>query len=273
MYMIYIWWAACTLLVCILVLSQAMMVPLGQRRLQAIVRFMQIVIVVLLCGIGSWQLGIWQTILLVPLMVLASLAVSHSRPVQMFAGRLYTSYIPKCQPWIARQKWLDIFSERVAIGKKIGLETYDELASVIDNAPFLRHNETKMLQHVLSSRDETVKDHMIPMDTVKKISSSDIIGPLLLDELHKSGHALFAVVDNSGAIVGSVTLDRLVESSHVSPNIKDVMQSDVLRIDPSLSLRQTITTMIKANVMIAIVREGEDIGIVLLKDAIDALLG
>ena len=270
--MMYMWWVVCVLLVSILTISLSMAVPLGQRRLQAILRIVQIFTSVLLTGVFIVLFG-WWGMLFVLITLVAFMAASHLRPIHFVSTLVYKKYVLASLPWVARHRWLDYFSENTPIGKKIGLETYDELRSVIDNAPFLRHAESKMLDALLESRDMTARDCMIPIDAIKTISSSEVIGPLLLDELHRSHQTIFVVVDKADKIVGTVHLSHLIEMTHVSSNIKHVMQPGVLRVQPNVPLRQLIDTMIIQNTWLCIVNDGDDIGTITLEAVTRTLLG
>jgi CBS domain containing-hemolysin-like protein len=266
------WWVVSVLLVAVLAISLSMSVPLGQRRLQAILRIVQISMAVLLTSIFIVLFG-WSGTLLVLITLVAVMAVSHVRPIHFVSTAVYKKFVLASMPWIARQNWLDHFSERTPIGKKIGLETYDELRSVIDNAPFLRHDESSMLDALLVSRDMTARDCMIPIDAIKTISSGEVVGPLLLDELHRSRQTIFVVVDKADKIVGTVHLSHLIEMTHVSSNIKHVMQPNVLRVHPNVPLRQLIDTMVTQNTWLVIVNDGDDIGTITLEALTSTLLG
>jgi Mg2+/Co2+ transporter CorC len=205
--------------------------------------------------------------------LIVSMALSRLRIFRSIGRSVYTSSVSNLLPWTAKQQWLDYFSEHIAVGKKIGLETYDELVSVIDNAPFLRHTEVHQLKATITSRDDTARDHMLPLSDVATISSTDVIGPLLLDELHKTHQKDFLVVDDKGTIIGTAQLKNLIEMSRVSSNVGDVMQPHVLRVHPGVKLRELFDTMVTHKAWLAVIRDGEDIGVVSLGEITTTLLG
>lgn len=269
--MMYIWWVVSVLLLCAWAISHALPIPLGQRRVQAIVRFIQTVIAmsvaVLFVLRYSWVGGAIAVAALVAVMVIGRMSFVHA-----IARSLYTLIVPKAMPWIARQQWLDYVSERTSIGKKMALESYDELESVINNAPFLRPAEAHMLLTTISSRDVTALDCMTPLESIATVSSTDVIGPLLLDELHHTKQTDFAVVDDQ-KIIGTVQLDSLIEMSHVSSSIKEVMQHNVLRVGPTTRLKELVDMMISQHAWLCVVHDGRDIGTISLSQITSSLLG
>ena len=270
--MMYIWWVVSVLLLCAWAIIQSMPVPLGQRRVLAILRFVQTVVAVAFT-ILWFSLYSWTGAALSIVALAAALALSRFRYIHSIAQWFYNSYISKLLPWAARHSWLDYFSERTAVGKKIGLETYDELVSVVDNAPFLRKDEAKILKAVIATRDDTAKNHMVPLSSIPTIHKSDIVGPLLLDELHKTNQSDFAVIDDSGSIVGTAQLKHLIEMSRVSSVVGDVMQPHVYRVRPGILLHELVAAMVAHNAWLAIVNDGEDLGVVSLDAILEALLG
>ena len=49
--------------------------------------------------------------------------------------------------------------------------------------------------HSLSFDNEKVSSVMTPRNEIKTIKKSEILGPLVLDDLHKTGHSRFPVID------------------------------------------------------------------------------
>lgn len=272
MYMIYVWWVVLVLILMAWAVFQSVLVPFGQRRMQAVVRFLQfftaILVTLLLVQQFEWLGGLFAVVALIFVMAIARLHIIHA------ASRgLHESYLTRLLPWISQQQWLDYFTEQVSVGKRIGLETYEELLSVIDNAHFLRSHEQRTIRSVVETRDKTLRDYMTPILSVPKINATDVIGPLLLDELHRSKQTDFAVVDDDGVITGTAQLQELIEMSHVSSSVRAVMHPNVLRMKPNVAISDAVNKMMSNHAWLCVIHDEDDIGVVTLEQLSNTLLG
>lgn len=273
MYMIYLWWGAVLCVSSLLVVSNAIPVPLGQRRLQALQRMMQLLCVVVLALLIVGQYGIFFALLGAMFITSISLALSQLPFFQHVGRDIYHSYIKRWLPSISRQHWIDYISEQKSVGQQIGLATHDELVSVIHSADFLQIHERTMLEAVLRAPDVKTSDVMHTMTDTVVVSESDTIGPLLLDELHRSGQQIFPVVNKQGIIKGIVHLSSLIEMSALSTTVKQALTTSLIYVDADKPITDTISQLIQARAWAAIVKTKEPVGIIVLDDALHALLG
>ena len=104
-----------------------------------------------------------------------------------------------------------------------------------------------------------------------------MVGPLLLDELHRTGHSRFPVVDGDiDHIIGVLhTRDFMSLKEAVSAQVQTVMDPNVYYIDGAQSLEQALGAFIKTRqqVFIVVNTYRETVGMVTLDDCIEALLG
>lgn len=73
------------------------------------------------------------------------------------------------------------------------LELLNHQATQFDNK--ITAQEIEMAQRALQFSDKKIADIMVPRRVVKVVSVNDTVGPILIDELHKSGHSRFPVYD------------------------------------------------------------------------------
>lgn len=273
MYMIYLWWGAVVFICSLLVVSNAISIPLGQRRLQALQRMIQLLCAVVLALLISAHYGLFFAIVGTLCVTAVALAISQLGVFQRLGNDLYQKHVRRLVPAIARSHWLDYISEQKSVGRQIGLATHDELASVIHSADFLRAHERTMLEAVLRAPDVKASDVMHTITNTVVVSETDVIGPLLLDELHRSGQQVFPVVNEQGSVKGIVYLSSLIELSAISTTVKQALTSSLVYVDADDSISITIERLIKARAWAAIVRNKEPVGIIVLEDALHALLG
>lgn len=62
---------------------------------------------------------------------------------------------------------------------------------------------------VMSFEDRTVGDLMVPKSEMVFVKETDLLGPLMLDQLYKSGFTNFPVVGSSGKVKGVIHTEDL----------------------------------------------------------------
>lgn len=72
----------------------------------------------------------------------------------------------------------------------------EELVHTIEHLPtILSREEQQLIRHGLKFSTITVESVMTPRSVMDVVQQEDLLGPLMLDELHKTGHSRFPVVD------------------------------------------------------------------------------
>ncbi len=66
---------------------------------------------------------------------------------------------------------------------------FDQLTDLLSN------DERKMLSGVMHFSDRIVKDYMTPRSVMEAVGANELLGPLVLDNLHKTGHTHFPVFE------------------------------------------------------------------------------
>ena len=273
MYMIYVWWATFGLILCLLAIGLSFVVPLGQRRIHAAVRLSNIVLIIVLSSLAISLYGVWGGAVLSIVAAIFALFVSQRSYVRRQSSRLYDTYLLPLRRILSGQKWLDQMGQRGPVGAHIGLATHEELISTIEGARFLDAPERTLLTAVISSHDKRAHEIMRPLGDSVAISSEEIIGPLLLDELHRSKQDIFPITDTEGRIIGAVHISSLIDMSSLSSRISDVAHSSIVRVGPHQHVRTIIETMFDEHVMLCVVHDKQDMGIISMADAVHALLG
>lgn len=273
MYMIYVWWAAFAFVLCLLAIGLSVVVPLGQRRIYVGVRLSNMLLIIVLTSLTVSQYGVWVGVLLGTAASVLALFVSQRSYVRHLGSGLYRKHFLQLRTLLAGQKWLDYMGQRGPVGAHIGLESHEELISTIEGARFLDDSERTLLTAAIASHDKRAHEIMRPLDDSVSISSKEIIGPLLLDELHRSKQDIFPITNLEGNIIGAVHISSLIDMSSLSSKISDVAQSSIVRVGPNQRVRTIIETMFEEHVMLCVVHDKQDTGIISMADAVHALLG
>lgn len=135
--------------------------------------------------------------------------------------------------------------------------------------------EIDLLTHALSFGDKKVSEVLIPKRVVNTVSADEAIGPVLTDELHKSGHSRFPVYDGKrDNIVGILFLRDLVMNKKTG-TVRSVMKQHLSYVHEDFTLYQTLEAFIKTKQhLFLVVNEFEEfVGIITIEDVIEQMVG
>lgn len=135
--------------------------------------------------------------------------------------------------------------------------------------------DIELVQSALQYGDKQVADILVPVRVVTTVSSAEPIGPKLMDELYKSGHSRFPVIDaEADAIVGTLYLRDLVGKDKKG-HVRDVMRAQVYYVHEDFTLQQALHAFIKTKHHLFIVVNSfeEFVGIVTIEDILEQVLG
>lgn len=135
--------------------------------------------------------------------------------------------------------------------------------------------EIDMAIHALTFGDRTVGEIMTPRRVVKMVREDDTVGPVLLDELHASGHSRFPVFgDSQDKIVGTLYLRDLVDARH-GGKVHAEMEKKVFYVHEDQGLYQVLHAFIKTkhHLFIVVNNFEEYVGIVTIEDVIEQVIG
>jgi CBS domain containing-hemolysin-like protein len=136
-------------------------------------------------------------------------------------------------------------------------------------------SEIDLLLHSLTFGDRLVVDALTPKRVVKTVAATETIGPILLDELAKSGHSRFPVYDQKhDNIVGILYLHDLV-GAHQSGRVADVMSTKLTYVHEDFSLHQTLQVFLKTKQHLFLVVNSfeELVGIITIEDVLEQMIG
>ncbi len=168
-----------------------------------------------------------------------------------------------------------------ALGKKSLLYSKDQLLRIIDDhttSPYadITVAEAKLVRHSLLFGRIKIADVMVPRTIVNSVGADEQMGPVLMDELHTSGHSRFPVSDavNKDLIVGTLYLHDLVGEKK-SGTVKSLMSRQVFFVHEELDLYHALDAFIKTkhHLFIVVNNFEEYVGILTIEDVIEQVLG
>ena len=90
-------------------------------------------------------------------------------------------------------------------------KSLEEFIEVLQRTPksILNDEARRRIASIMSFEERKVSDLMIPKTEMIFVNSKDVLGPLTLDKLYKSGFTNFPVVDNKDKVLGIIHTEAL----------------------------------------------------------------
>jgi len=147
----------------------------------------------------------------------------------------------------------------------------------IDNR--IPESDLKIAYNSIIFGDKTVGKIMTPLKRVKTVGANDTIGPLLMDELHKSGFSRFPVVKDTSKsakleVVGTLYLNDLI-GYEGGGKVKDLASKGTKFINEDVNLRQALSAFLKTHhhLLVVVNNFEEMVGVISLEDVLEQILG
>jgi CBS domain containing-hemolysin-like protein len=166
-----------------------------------------------------------------------------------------------------------IASEPITLTKS-DLSRMVEEVSVDDTD--LSAEELRIIRHALSFGDKTVHDVMTPWSSVTHVKADEILTPVILDELHKSGHRRFPVRSaDEKETVGLLYMNDVNELTNRPPAVKEVMHSPAVFVNEDRELDHALSAFLKTKQHMFVVVNGaaEAVGLVTIDDVVEQIVG
>jgi CBS domain containing-hemolysin-like protein len=139
----------------------------------------------------------------------------------------------------------------------------------------ISHKDLELLRKNLRFGDYRVRDLVVPRRQVKAVNINDSIGPVLLDELHSSGHNCFPVYEGQPSnVVGTFSVNDLADVSQRGA-VRDFYEKRVAYVHANDSVEQALRALNESSQLLLVVvnSANEYVGIVTLSNILHELLG
>lgn len=161
-----------------------------------------------------------------------------------------------------------------------GLYQKEDLIDLINQQQIQADNrmteeELRIASSALTFADQQIRDRMTPRRVVKTVAAADSIGPVLMNDLHESGHSRFPVCgDQPEQFVGTLFLRDLVDVK-AGGSVRDIMKPDVYYVHEDRPLSDALQAFLKTKHHLFIVVNGfeEFVGIITIEDVLEQIIG
>ncbi len=199
-----------------------------------------------------------------------------------FVGAWADTLRDTAMPWLKKTvfalkpflKWL---RERDVVVNEATLHSQEELLDLLERSPdILSREEQERLVASLAFDHKKVADIMTPRSMISGVPLGETLGPLVLDELYKTGYSRFPVFDGDlDHIVGMLYLHDLLDLRRGSQPAKKAMQTKVHFVRQDKNLTHVLHGFLKTrhHLFIVVNEYRETVGLLSLEDVLEALLG
>lgn len=244
-------------------------------------RVIAAVLLVLLSLVGvelfHWSLGFFMALVV----ALESGAIARLSMVQRLAQHLYERYEGKVLSLIERYPLLfrAIRSVAPTPNSEYDIESREELLSMVEQAgDALTADEKRRIVNSLKFQDVIVSSVMTPKSVIDAVSHDEVMGPLTLDALHKTGHSRFPVIRGDiDHIIGMLYIQDLltIDAGSKTRRAEAVMDKKVFYIHQDQNLQQALAAFLRTrhHLFVVINQYRETVGLLSLEDVLETLLG
>lgn len=203
------------------------------------------------------KFGLSVTARLAPILNYLIIALS---PVSKPMGRMLDKWLGDEQPSIYSKEELYKILEEHRVSEDSDIEA----------------DEVQIVRHALSFGDKQVRKVMTPRKVVKAVHMDDELGPILIDELHKSGFSRFPVLadEKKEEFVGTLYL-RDVVAMKKTGSVEDIMRKDVYYVHEEQSLDHALRAFLQTNhhLLLVVNTFEEFVGVITIEDVIEEIIG
>jgi CBS domain containing-hemolysin-like protein len=161
-----------------------------------------------------------------------------------------------------------------------GIYDKDDLLSLFERQKVQGDNRVdqhtlEIVEHVLKFADKKVADILTPRRVVKAVSVDDTVGPVIMTDLHKSGHSRFPAYEGKqDNIVGILYLRDLVKAK-AGGTVQKIMSKTVCYVHEDQPLTEALQAILKTHQQLFVVVNSfeEYVGIVTIEDIMEEIVG
>ncbi len=249
--------------------------------LLALRRILDTLLSVLVIVCLAYALGWLMGVIVSTLFLLFASFVARSGFVGRQAHALYKRFETKIlKVTTILSPLLSLFKDKIDTrSADFTLHSKEELLHLAQEAKsVLNHEERLLLAHSLKFDERLVGEIMTPRSVVESINKSEILGPIVLDRLHKTGHSRFPVINKDfDHVVGLLYTHDLVVGSKKLNNAsaEKMMDSKVFYINEGQTLNQALAGFLRTrhHLFIVVNEFEETTGVITIEDVIEALIG
>ena len=245
--------------------------------LQKVLVALLLAILVLLTNVTfGWLVGI----LIALFIVLEYGAIANTNFIKKLAKKLYEKIDNQLVDFIKKAPFVFRLLRSVPTEDEDGqrIDSRQELQHLVDKSgDVLTSDQKKLIVHSLSFSEQLVSSIMTPKSMIDSIKSSEFLGPLTLDDLHKTGHSRLPVINGDiDHIIGILNLRGLLALDiKRSTTAEKAMDPKVYYIRQDQTLDRALAAFLRTHhhLFIVVNEFRETVGLLALEDVLESLLG
>lgn len=258
-------------------LRKERLAPVVRTAQRSVTSLVLVGITVLLIVTFGWWLGLFVALLV----ALEYGAIGRIPFVERRAQTLYMKYEVKILKFAEKYERGAFRLILTPMGGEVGelhIESRDDLLHALDQATFFTKEEKTLLSHAVMFRDIQVSEIMTPRSMIEGVEKKELLGPLVLSDLHATGHSRFPVIDGDlDHIVGVLYLQNLliVGDEQHSQTAAKAMDTHVYFIRDNEMLWHALGAFLKTHhhLFVVVNEFRETVGLLSLEDVIESLIG
>lgn len=139
----------------------------------------------------------------------------------------------------------------------------------------LSEEELAIAANALTFGDKIIRDVLTPRRMVKTVSTVDDIGPVLMNELHESGHSRFPVYQDKPDNIVGMLYARDLATAKSGGRVCDIMHKSVHYVHEEQPLDHALQAFLKTKQHLFIVVNSfeEMVGVITIEDILEQILG
>ncbi len=225
----------------------------------------------------GWLAGVIVSVIV----ALSYSGIAQWSPLQRWPQRQYEKYEPTLISVIEKHPGLFRLIQEVNIipSQPKQIDSREELEHMVAEADgLLSHDEKQLITHSLQFDNRRVDEIMTPSSVIEGVEADEVLGPLTLDDLYKTGHSRFPVIEKDlDHVIGMLYVRDLltIDAKKKTTTARRAMEPRVFYIRNDHSLQQALAAFLKTHhhLFIVINEYRETVGLLSLEDVIEALLG
>lgn len=228
----------------------------------------------------AWLLAEVKGIIFVIVALLVIALLSRWHPVVRYATGLYRAQESRLLRFVEQFSWIGwvLNSDRRAKPDP-HLESTEQLLHLVQSAGhILSEDQQKLIKRGLDWHTTEIKTVMAPASDIVSVPKGELLGPLVLNDLHESGHHRFPVIQGSvDHILGQINIAELLEvdAGKKSETAEKAMTALEVRLYPDTPLPEALRQLLDHPGQLGLVinDDGKTEGLFTLRDVLGALLG
>ena len=252
-----------------------------RNELVALLRLVSLLFLVIAIFVAVSYFGVWIGMVIALLVAISYMPLARVKLLAMYAQRYFDRHYTVLINAIARSSALRVIvsAPRTYASLEPKIHSREELLHIIDQGSAVISSEEKdMLFHSLRFSNRFVSELMVPVDEIVTVKKDELLGPLVLDDLHKTGHNRFPVINHSiDTIIGILHLRNLLtlDSGKKTTTAEKAMDTKVEYLHETDTLRQAVSAFLHhhQHLLIVVNKSGETVGLLTIEDVVEALFG